>query len=186
MSRIVESLYRISGIVLTEENHYFEKDIFNNLPRSIKLEDGYKFTVPYSDNLSFKSGDYAFKRIHIPFSTEEDAEQFIKDHNLSVSDISYDNNGEIYIEYDEVYVVKLIGLIVDFIINQYEGKTISNKFKNFPLSVSDIPYYIGDSKHDLLNNAKQVYGNIQWPSNIGIESKSIKYKKYIFEVIKQK
>ena len=186
MSKIVESLYRISGIILTEENHYFEKNIFKNLPHNIKLEDGYKFTIPYSDNLSFKSGDSAFKRIHVPFSSEKDAEQFIKNNSLSTNNIGYNDNGEIYVEYDEVYTVNLIGHVIDFIINQYEGKTTSNKFKNFPLSVSNIPYYIGDSKQDLLNSAKQKYSNIQWPLNIVIESKSIKYKKYIFEVIKQK
>ena len=181
MSRIVEALYRVSGVQLREsENQYFEENIYNNLPKNIRLKDGYIFKMPYKDSLQFEVGDHAFKHIHMPFNNKQDAMSYAKKHNISDDKIIIDNNGNVYIDDYISFRVALIGHTVNYTINQYEGKEIHNTFKGFPLKMENVTYYIGDSRKDLIEEAKLLNKDIQWPNNVGISPNSIKYIDYIF------
>lgn len=181
MSRIVESLYRVSGIKLYEsENQYFEENIYNNIPKNVRLKDGYVFKIPYNDDLKFKSGDIAYKHIYIPFVSEKDAIDFARKNNISKDNITLSDNGDIVIEYYKSFKVDLIGHVVNYVVNQYEGHKTNNIFDNFPLKMRNVMYYIGDTKKDLIEEAKLANNNIKWPNNVGISS--IEYLYYVFMI----
>ena len=52
--------------------------------------------------------------------------------------------------------------------------TVSTDYKN------EVFDYIGDSRKDLIEEAKLLNKDIQWPNNVGISPNSIKYIDYIF------
>lgn len=183
MSRIDESLYRISGVSLTEGNN--QPTVINHyqsLPKNIKLIDGYRFKVPYDQKQTFKNGECAFKQTNIPMSSYEEAKEFCKNNNISKDNIIEEDNGDIYIEKYETFECVLDGWIAEIELNQYEGKSINNTFKEFPLKTEAF-YTYEDSNKDIINRIKKNYpGSL--PSNVGITSKKKKY--LVFKILKIK
>ena len=190
MSRIVESLYRISGVYLTEDNNQYKiKNIYQKLPSSVELKDGEEF-ISDSDGLN---GEYAFKEIYIPFDDYEDASNYCKQNNISKDFIVEEDNGDIYVIETEKYQCWLKGHFYDYEVNQYEGSVIHNTFDYFPIKMKDvfIPLYddngfvSGSTNELLLDAAKTANKNRAWPSNVGITRRTTSSKS-LYEIIKVK
>ena len=190
MSRnIVESLYRVSGIILTEaSNQYKVKNIYQKLPSNIKLEDGEEF-ISSSDGLN---GEYAFKEIYMPFVDYADAASYCKENKIPKDFIFEDDNGDVYVIKTEKYRCWLKGHFYDYEVNQYEGKSIHNTFDYFPMKMEDvfIPLYdddgyisTSDTNKALLDAAKEANKNRAWPSNAGITKKTM-LDKSLFTIVK--
>lgn len=192
MSRITESLYRIAGVDLNEtiqnlleDNEYKETEVRGSLPVGIELKDGVVFELSYFKKLLVKNGDKAYKKYHIPFNSEEDAISYANSNDISLDCIEIAPNGDVSIDYTDVFTIQLIGYKVNCTLNQYEGNK-NNRRKTFLMNIHNIFYdiYSKSKKSDLLKTIKEKYKDFDWPRNVGVDPNSIKYTSYVFKIIK--
>ncbi len=188
MNKITESLYRAVGLtesILEEDNEYTETETRGGLPSDIELKDGVVFELPYFKKLLVKNGDNAYKKYHIPFNSEEDAISYANSNDISLDCIEIAPNGDISVDYTDVFTIQLIGYKVNCTLNQYEGNTKKNRRSEaFPMDINNIFYGIYSKTSDLLKTIKEKYKDFNWPNNVGVDPNSIKYISYVFKIIK--
>lgn len=164
--------------MLVENVQYKEVNNLDGLPKDVELKDGFKFIS--KTNLS---GKHPTKKVTVPFMSYEDAEEYCADNNLDINDV-VEIGDDLFIDYTKEFNVKPIRYNIDCIINQYEGRNISNTFDNFPL---DINLDVFDfSNKEIMEAAKMRYTNIIFPDNAGVDKESIVINSYLFEIEERK
>lgn len=164
--------------MLVENVQYKEVNNLDGLPKDVKLKDGFKFI----SKRDFSS-KHPIKKVTVPFVSYEDAQEYCADNNLDINDV-VEMGEDLFIDYIKEFDVKPIRYNIDCIINQYEGRNISNTFDNFPL---DINLDIFDfSNKEIMDAAKMRYPNITFPNNAGVDKESIVINSYLFKIEEHK